>query len=84
MLRSRGRLGLQGIALLPGELRSPAGVTSDGVRPADFRASAGSALNANETTPWISCPRSQSQRIVNEPEAAQVADARLRLLPRPR
>ena len=37
MRRSLGRLGLQGIALLPGELRHPAGVTSDAVRPADFR-----------------------------------------------
>ena len=37
MLRSLGRPGLQGIALLPGELRYPAGVTRDAVRPADFR-----------------------------------------------
>ncbi len=47
MLRSLGRPGLQGIALLPGELRYPAGVTRDAVRPADFRgATVGSARRA--------------------------------------
>ena len=37
MLVSVRRLGLQGIALLPGELRYPVGITHDAVRPADFR-----------------------------------------------
>ena len=37
MLGSVRQLGLQGIALLPGELRYPVGVTRDAVRPADFR-----------------------------------------------
>jgi TRAP-type C4-dicarboxylate transport system substrate-binding protein len=37
MLASVQRLGLKGIALLPGELRYPVGITRDAVRPADFR-----------------------------------------------
>jgi C4-dicarboxylate-binding protein DctP len=37
MLGSVRRLGLRGIALLPGELRYPVGITRDAARPADFR-----------------------------------------------
>ena len=37
MLAGVERLGLQGIALLPGELRYPVGVSRDAIAPADFR-----------------------------------------------
>jgi TRAP-type C4-dicarboxylate transport system substrate-binding protein len=37
MLEGLRRIGLRGIALLPGELRYPVGVTRDATRPSDFR-----------------------------------------------
>ena len=60
MLRSLGRPGLQGIALLPGELRYPAGVTRDAVRPADFRG-ATVGIRASGTAEPAPCRRRGSR-----------------------